>query len=806
MIKNYIKIGVRNLLKNQVHSLVNILGLSIGLASFLLIFLYVLDEISYDKHIPNHERIYRVILDGKVAGNDITIPSVPAPLASTMEDEMPYVNETVRMRGNTLGSDPISIKVGDTYFLENQVIYADSTVFNFFGINLIEGDPMTALSKPNAVLLTPDLALKYFGDEDPIGKQIILNQTDKILQVTGIVEDMPRKSHFHYDMLISLLTDEESRGTRWLGGQYITYVKLEENVALNRTTDDFKNIIAKYVAPQLQNFMGVPFEKFIAEGGQYRFYLQPLDDIHLKSSLDTEWEVNGNQSYLRILSIVGILLLVIAGINFTNLSTSLSASRAKEIGMRKVMGSFKKQLILQFITESVIISFIALCVSSLMIATFFDEFNQLANKEISIDEIVNWSNISLVIIITFIIGVASGTYPAFFLSRFKPIQALSGEISTGRGGKLLRNSLVVFQFVISATLIIGTLFINDQLQFFRNKELGFQKENIVIVKNADILESRDVAIRELNNNPNIQNASFSTSIPGKRIGRAAYQPDDFTETFVFPVMTIDENFLELYNIQLVNGRDFSTGSSNEHLKVLLNESAAKNIGWTDPVGKTFNSEMMEALPLQVVGVIDDFHFQSLHKTIQPLIIEYPRPDDKLTFLSVKINGNTEEALKAIESVWQRMAPGRVFDFEFFDKSYASLYQNDQRLGSLTQIFSVIAIFIASMGLFGLMYHNAQKSQKEVGIRKVLGSTTSGIVLLFNRRLIVLISIAVLIAIPLSYILVFKWLQGFAYRIQIGPSPFLIGIVITFLIALVSVAYVVLRASRTNPAIVLRNNN
>ena len=805
MFKNYIKIALRNFLKHKGFSFINIFGLAIGVACCFLIVLYVLDEVSYDQYHEKAEQIYRVGIRGFI--NNILFHGVVtcSPMAQTLFNEYPEVTAATRLRNFGF---PV-FRYGDKVFSEEKVFWVDQSFFDVFTVPFIKGDPKTALAQPNTIVLTRSMALKYFGGEDPVGKSLNADKQRDYF-VTGVVEDVPRNSHFHYDFLAALVTYEDSRRPIWVSNNYYTYLVLQEGASPEVFETKLIELVKKYVGPQIQVAAGITLEQFLASGGEWSYFIQPLTGIHLHSHLDYELEPNGDIAYVYIFSIIAIGILLVACINFVNLATARAANRAREVGIRKTVGSNRGQLIRQFLSETTIMSFFAVLLALIAVQFLLPFFNNITGKELAIPYFQNVFTIPFLLGLVLFIGILAGTYPAFFLASFDPVVVLKTEMS-GRSKKSnMRNVLVVFQFTVSIVLIVGTVIVSQQLRYIQNRNLGFNKEQIVIVKKTDDIGNQVPAFRqELLKNPNVINATNTNNLIGNEFGNTAHKLAGATgeETHLLWTYRTDPYFVETYQIEMAAGRYYEEGRQADQQNVVINEAAVKELGLTDPVGKQIVALAPtpdQSRTLTIIGVMKNFHFKSLHHQINPLIVYLYGPEGRGRYVSARVQSeNIRETMAFLENTWRKFASNQAFEYEFFDEHFASLYQSEQRTGQIFFSFSLLAIIIASLGLFGLATFVAEQRTKEIGIRKVLGATEVGIIFLLSKQFTKWVILSNLFAWPIAYYFMQKWLQRFAYQASISAWSFLFAFIVVLFLALLTVSYQTVKAARSNPVDLLR---
>jgi putative ABC transport system permease protein len=801
MLKNYLKIAFRNLLKFKTYSLINITGLAVGVAACILILLYVKDELSFDKYNLKADRIYRVYTAGKLTGRDLDMIVTPAPLGQTFVHDFPEVVQYTRLMPNS----NMLIRYKDNVFNEKRFFWADSTIFDVFTIPFIEGNPKTALNQPHTVVLTESLAKKYFGSEDPMDK--IMNFEDgTAYTVRGVVKDCPVNSHFHYDIFASMASIEAGKNTLWIANNFYTYIVLKKGASAKALEDKIPELVKKYAGPQLYQAMGIPYEEFQKKGDSYEFHLQRLTDIHLKSNLDYEIEPNGDISYVYIFSIIALFILLIACINFMNLTTARSTTRSKEVGIRKVLGSNKTQLIKQFLAESILLSFIAVLVAIALVETFLPSFNDLAAKQLETN-FTSFSVIAALVVGVLIIGLIAGSYPAFFLSHYKPVKVLKGALDNNKRS-WLRSGLVVFQFAISIILFIGTLVIYSQLQYIQDKKLGFDREHVLVINRAWALDKKTKTFKdELLKDSHVISATNCNNIPGRIFGQTVFKAENApaSQQSLLAIMSADYNFAKTLKLKLEDGRYFSINNPSDSLAVVINESAVRILGLKNPVGKRIilvGPTAQQSVAYNIIGVLKDFNFESLHQKIRPLAV-FLRTG-LMAYLPIRISPkDVKETVALIQNKWKRFVPDKPLEYFFLDDDFNTLYSSEQKTGQIFTVFSVLAIFIACLGLLGLAAFTAERRTKEIGIRKVLGASVPGIVFALSKEFIKWVLIANVIAWPIAYYFMNKWLEDFAYRINMPYWVFFISAVAAMIIAVITVSSQTIKAANSNPVKSLR---
>lgn len=807
MIKNYFKIAWRSLVNNKVYSLLNIFGLAISLACFLLVTLYVIDELSYDRYHDKADRIYRINSDITL-GESQKLPFTSDMMGAALKQDYPQVEEYVRIY-NSNGSK--LIKKGTEYIKEVKVAHADSTFFKVFSLPLVAGDPASALKGPKTVVLSESAAQKYFGTTNILGETLETVQGTSY-NVTGVMKDIPPNSHFNFDFIFSMDNDIYNFGN-FLSHNFHTYLLLGKGVNPKEIEGKFDEYFDRYLQPIAKQILNINSrEEFEAAGNTLKYTLFPLTKIHLHSDRSMEIRPGGNIQYVYIFSAVALFILLIACINFMNLSTARSASRAREVGIRKVLGSGRKQLITQFLSESVLMAFIAMLIAVVIAFLALPAFNEVAAKNLSIQRIFQTDMMLIVLALPLLVGFLAGSYPAFFLSNFKPVQVLKGRLQLGAKGGTFRNVLVVFQFTTSIILIIGTIVVYQQLEFIQNKNLGFNKDQVIIVDEAFVLGSQiKIYKNEVLEMPGVQSGTISSFLP---VSSSSRSDETFSkeaamtteQAFGMQRWRVDQDYIPTMGMKLIQGRNFSRELSSDSLSVIINESAAKTISSGDVVGRKIyqvtDFSTGELTALTIIGVVENFHFDSLRENIGPLSMVLENSPGLVSF---KVNAaNIPQVLTAMEEKWSKMATGTPFTYRFMDEAFDEMYRTEQRLSKIALIFSILAIFVACLGLFGLSTFIAEKRIKEIGIRKVLGATVGNIVQMLSRDFIRLVLIAFVIATPIAWYAMQNWLQDFVYRIDLSWIYFLVAGGLALFIALSTISFHAVKAALINPAKNLRS--
>lgn len=802
MFKNFIKITFRNFLKYKGYSLINVFGLAVGVACTILILLFVQDELSYDTYHEHAENIYRAGLDAKILGNEFKGAVVCTPFASTIVEEFPEVIASTRVRNFGF---PV-YRYEDKVFSEELSFAVDSTFFDVFTVKWLRGNQKDALTKAEQIILTESMAEKYFGKENPVGKIIEADRRRNYV-VIGVVEDVPANSHFHYDFLTSLRTYEDGSNQQWVSNNYQAYFRLQPGADWKEFETKMNSVLLKkYIGPQIQQFTGVPWEQtFNGKEGYYKYFIQPLADIHLYSNVDYELEPNGDATYVYIFLVVAISILIIACVNFMNLATARSANRAKEVGIRKTLGSLKGHLIWQFLAESTFMAFLAVLIALAIVQLTLPQFNEIASKNLFID-FTDTFTIPGLLILVLMVGTAAGLYPAFYLSSFNPAIVLKEGAQKGGRRKWLRSALVIFQFSVSVILIVGTYVVDDQLNFLQTKKLGFKKDQILIVEKTDDIGPQVIPFKqELLQMPEVEAVSNSNNLFGYDFGNTVFRKegDGKEVTHIIWNMSTDVDFAETYELEFKEGRYFSPEFPTDTTSVVLNESAVRTLGIQgDAVGQNIltprGRENNDAV-LKIIGVVKDFHFQSLHTEIRPLILFLMQRGQLGRYVAVKFNSeNIKQTVTQIEKSWLKYSNSQAFEYVFFDEEFNKVYTAEFRTGEVFRAFSIIAILIACLGLFGLAAFMAEQRTKEIGIRKTMGASVPGLMILLCKEFTKWVLFSNLIALPIAYFWMSDWLENFAYRIDLTFVAFIVSAILSLLIAILTVSYQAIRVSLANP--------
>jgi len=801
MLSNYLLSALRNFSKNRFHSILNLLGLAIGLATFIFIFLYLQNEISYDKYHEKADRIYRIESDFTISNKHDRFAIVPVPMGPALKNEFPEIESFCRF--NNAGN--VLVKSGEKEFYEDRFYFADSTVFDIFSYNILMGDPKKCLVEPNSIVITESIARKYFGEVNPMG-ELMETGNQRNYKVTGVIEDVPLNSHLHFDALFSVTTIAAIRGFDEFNsmepGQFwnigvFTYLLLNEHADMAQVHEKFDSFYDKYMKPVGD-----------AINASFDLLSTPLVKTHFEGNYSSDLP-KGNMTYIYILSAIAIFILLIASINYMNMATARSEKRAREVGIRKVAGAGRGQLIFQFISESVLMAIGGLLIALLLVKLFMQDFAVLSEKDISFDIMNNPSLLLIVLVVTVLLGLLSGTYPAFYLSSIKPVTVVKGSgFAPGSKGSLMRKVLVVFQFAIAIAMIIGTLVVSDQLRYLQNRDLGFIKDNMIV------LELQDTAFRrriepfkaELLNNPNIEAVTNSTNIPGEMgwVQVVRIEKDTSMIEDVLVISQVDYDFVDTYGVRINTGRNFDRkmGTDAEEA-VIVNQAAVDAYGWgDDPLGKKIHwgagIDGVGGRILRVIGVADDYHFNSLHNKVEPAMLFLGSFDKYYLTLRIKPEhlGNT---LSFIEEKWHQFNARRPFDYQMLNDSLGEMYRAEMKLGRLLTIATFLTIFIALLGLLGLSSYVAEQKTREIGIRKVMGATFVQILGMLYREFFILIIIAFIISIPLALWQLDLWLnQNFIYHNGISWMIVLLSGGLAVMVSILALSFHTVRASLANP--------
>ncbi len=811
MLRNYIKIALRSLIKQRIYTTINVVGLAVSIAACLLIVLYVKHETSYDTFFPEGDRVYKVTLERKYPNHSTYFAAIPHSYSTVMQKDFPEVEKTLQLQGPIRDINiTYKVKEGELKsFEENHAILADSSFFFFFDLELIKGDKGSALAKSNQVVVSASTAKRYFGEEEPIGKVLRIFNED--YKVTAVFKDLPDNSHLRFDFVGSFSGNQFRQAENFISFDSQTYIKLKPGADYKSLEAKFPAMVDRYASGQIERELGQSWEDYQKAGNGYRYFLQPLTSIHLDpTNIEFTMSPSGNIKYIYSLSFIAALILLIACINFMNLATARSAERAREVGVRKVMGSLKNQLVTQFLVEAILLTIIGTAIAVAAAYFLLPSFNTLVEKNLQLvfapDVIVGLAGFAL------LVGVLAGVYPAFVLSSYNPVVVMKGNFTASGKGTWLRNGLVIFQFMISIVLIVGTLVVGSQMKFMQSKNLGFDKSAMMMVERAFFLNQKtQTFIEEVKQFPEVRSAAGTSSRVGNRddfFGQM-FQPEGSNEVLTVKSMILDDDFAQNIGFELKEGRFFSR-DTNDSLNVLLNETAVKTIGLKDPVGqKLSNTDLFRGDPVlekqrvfTIIGVIKNFHFQSLRDEITPLVAfdkEIFGKQANSQFIAIRIDPTrVQNAISKIEGKWREFVPDKPFRYEFLEDNLNQGYAEEARSGKLFRVFSGLAIIIACVGLFGLSAYTASLRTKEIGIRKVMGASVGSVVILLSKDFTRLVIISFVLATPLAWWMMDTWLGGFAYRIPLSVDSFLIAGILAFAIAALTVSYQSIKAAVVNP--------
>ncbi|AMR31797.1 hypothetical protein A0256_10380 [Mucilaginibacter sp. PAMC 26640] len=793
MFKNLIKTAFRSLQKNKGFTVINILGLALGLATCLLIVFYVADELSYDRYNTNYARIYRVNTDLKIKGTITRFAIAANPVAAALKENFPVVEKTTRITPAL----NIRFKKGEESISETSVIYSDPGIFDVFTLPMIDGDPKTALTDPHAVVISESIAKKYFNRTNVAGQSMFMITDSLNHKITGVIKDIPAQSHFRADIIMPLNAPPNNN---WNGiSPFSTYILVANNA-------DPKSLESKFGALMKKNLNTPAFDydKFEANGNYLRLNLTPLKEIHLQSNRVNELGINGNLQYVYIFATIAVFILLLACINFMNLSTARSANRAREVGVRKVLGSSRAYLVAQFLAESLMVTFTAGVIAILIVWALLPLFNQLADKQLTVTGQAAALILPALMVVVLVVGLLAGSYPAFFLSAFKPINVLKGRLTAGFKGGALRSSLVVLQFAISIFLITSTIVIYNQITYIQNKDLGFNRNQVLVIKNAHALPDPNVFKNEVKKLPGVSSATLTSHLPVGDKWPSQFISQSGKPGTLSNLWPVDEEYLSTMGIKLSEGRDFSKQFLSDSAAAIINETAARILGYDgSPINKNITTGSgPNARQYHIIGVVKDFNFHSLRDNISPLVLI--SASDWMASLSIKVSTqNLPPLLNKVKATWRSVSPDQQFGYEFMDERFDTLYRTETRLGKLFTIFTSLAIVIACLGLFGLAAYAAEQRSREISIRKVLGAGVSQLVNMLSMDFIRLVIIAIMIATPIAWLVMQKWLQGFAYRQTIQWWVFLAPGILSIMIAFLTVSYQSIKAALINPADSLR---
>lgn len=801
MIRHYFIISFRNLLRNKLHSILNILGLAIGVACFILISIFVKYELSYDRFNKKADRIYRIAVYGMLGNTEIHQTGTPPPLPVQLYQEFPEIEAVTRM----LKFGNMQAVYEKKIFTEENIFVADSTFPDIFTLKFIKGNPAFSLNQPGEMLITEKTAKKYFGDEDPLNKSIIFRdgRNEYSIRVSGVIEEYPFNSHYHPDFILSILSFKDIYDNKnWFHNCLSTYLMLKPNTGYKSLESKFPEFIAKYF------FQGGSYSEFVKNGNYWRYNLQPLTKIHLTSKLNGEFEANGNSAYIYILSIAAVFILIIACINYMNLYTAKSLIRAKEIGVRKSFGSTRLSLIRQFLLESVLLSFISVILALIIVDTLLPYYRAFTGKPLVLDYLSPQS-VAAFASIVLVVGIFSGSYPAIFLSSFRPAVILKQKAGNHQKSISLRNSLVILQFSISICLIAGTILVFKQLRFMRYENLGVNKDNVLVVRNiSGLSNNKNEFVMKLSSDPHIQRVSMTSDIFGSNFINWGYGAEG-KQTFTLNTFYCDTAYATVLKLKMAAGRFFSPSYSSDSSGIVINEAAAKMLEWADPLSRQV---MLWTISknLHIIGVVKDFNYESKQTQIRPMAlillngIAKGDENTNANYILARLNpGNPDASIEFIRKTWMRLSDGEPFNYSFLDEDYNNLYRNESKAQQLFLLFAILSIFIAGLGLFGLASYTSLQRKKEVGLRKVNGATGMSIIMLLSENYAKWVFIAFLISCPVSWFILKRWLTNFAYHTALSWWIFILAGTTGMALALCTVSWQSFRAASKNPVEALR---
>ncbi|WP_428654471.1 ABC transporter permease [Runella sp.] len=801
MLRNYFKIAYRNLVKNKVYSFINIFGLAIGIATCLVISLFVKDELSYDRFNEKADRIVRIVFKANINGGKINESFVMPPTAQALKNDYAEVEQATRLRNFGVPR----VFVGEKYFNDGKLALVDANFFDVFTIPFLKGNPKTALTQPNCMVLSKATAEKYFGNEDPIGKLIYSKKGDENppFKVTGVFDKIPANSHFHFDMLGSLASDTEAKSTSWMTSNYFTYLVLAEGYDYKKLEAKMPQMVEKHMGAQILQAMGVSLAQFRAKGNELGFELQKLTDIHFHSEGTNELEAGGDLKYVYIFGAIAVFMLLIACINFMNLSTASASKRAREVGVRKVLGSEKLELVRQFLLESTLLTSFALLLAIILVQAALPVFNELSGKELSVGFTSNPLILLVLLVFGLGVGVLAGSYPAFFLSSFKPMAVLKGRFAGNNKSAGLRSGLVVFQFCISICLIVGTTIVYQQLSYIQTKNLGYDKDQLLVLGNSWALGKNETIFRdELLKDSRVADVTtspYKPAGPTNSNNSLAYPENNEDQMMRTLQYGVDDHYIPTMGMKMVAGRNFAKEFGADSSGMIINEAAAKAFGWgKNAVGHNVTRLVTndgKKKVYQVIGVVNDFHFKSLHESIAPLLMVHENNWGLIVKVKTK---DIAGLLASMKSRWAKFNVEEPFSYAFMDELFTKTYIAEQKTSKILSIFAGLTIFIACLGLFGLATFTAEQRTKEIGVRKVLGANIGQIIGLLSKDFLKLILIACVVAFPLGYWGMTKWLEDFAYRIEINWWVFVLAGVSAIAIALLTVSFQSIKAALMNP--------
>lgn len=808
MFLNNLKLSLRHLWRQKLFTVLNVTGLAIGIATCLVILLFIHSELSYDRFHEKADRIVRVVFKGSVQGEKMNEAHVMPPVAEVLMEEFPEVEKATRIR--LMGYPKIG--VDERYFRNKTAAFVDANILEVFTLPLIKGDPNTALTEPNSIVISESAAKTFFDQENPLGKELSMNEGKDRFIITGVMADIPVNSHFHFDLLASMSTYSEAKDPSWMVSEFYTYLLLPAGYDYRSLESKLPVIVEKYMGPQIKQAMGIGFDEFLNAGNNLGIFLQPLTSIHLHSDMMGELSPGGDIRYVYIFGVIALFMLLIASINFMNLATASAGKRAKEVGVRKVLGSNQRQMIWQFLIESILLSLIALGMAMVMVKLVLPLFQNLSGESMVINYLSPTWLLPSLLLFGLVVGLLAGSYPAFFLSSFKTVLVLKGSVLHNSSKKTdsFRSGLVIFQFAVSLILITGTLVVYNQLEFIQNKDLGYEKDHLLIFPDTWLLGDHVATFKQqLLQDSRVKNVSISGYLPSG--------PSNNNNFFVFPEgdvskqlktlrYEVDDQYLPTLGLELVAGRNFSEEYGMDDKAIILNQTLLNALGWgEDALGKTLSraDNTGQIVDFTVIGIVKDFHFRSFHEHISPLVITYGNNSGPMI-----VSIQTDDMMGLIEDIkpmWTAHAGDEPFDYSFMDERVYQTYAAERKVGYILTVFSLLTIFVACMGLFGLATFTAKQRTKEIGIRKVLGADVGNIVGLLSTDFLKLILIAIVLSTPVSWFVMNQWLEGFAYQVPLYWWVFILAGLIAIIVALFTISFQSIKAALMNPVKSLRSD-
>ena len=802
MLNNLVRHSLRSFRRQRSYLIINVLGLSVGIACSLIISLFVFNELSYDRFNTKKDRIYRLNMNFRMNEQDFT-GSWSAPIMGpTLTKEFPEVEDFLRM--TIFSFTAIEVEYNKQAYAEEHLIQADSSFFNFFSIPLLKGDPKNLLNAPRKLVLSESTARKIFGSDDPIDKTLKIGEDSMLYTISGVMADIPDNSHFEANIISSFMTNQRSKEQMWSNNSVSTYLLLKPNSKIQDVEKKMTDLIMSHAGEEIKQYMGITMEEFLAKGNRYGYFFQNLKDIHLDPSIKQEFKEAGDPKYLTILGSLAILIILIAAINFMNLSTAQASRRAKEVGIKKIGGSTRGMLITQFLTESYILTAVSMIFAIFLVKLSIPYVNNLLGANLAFKPFDDGYTLPVLILFSILVGFLSGSYPALYISSFNPYEVLKWGISRRNKIGMLRRILVVFQFSVSILLIVGTLIMYKQIKYMLNKDLGFEKEQLVVIKNIEKLGTKVKTFKEeVGRIPGVAGIVSSSSVPGQNNNNNGYGIEGRKdETALMWTNFIDYDYLDTYGMTLISGRTFNKLFTADRYACIINESAVKKYAITDlentriiEPGDTSKSKYM-----RIIGVVKNYNTESLHSQVQPCILRLDNGEWPFGYLSVKLSGkNKSKTISEIENIWKENTANKPFEYYFLDDGLKRMYIKEKQSMQMAVLFSILAIFIAALGLFGLTSYTVEQKTKEIGVRKAMGSSVASVFFEISKEVMILVTISSLIALPIIYYIAGKWLENFYYRISPGVFSFLAGLAIALGIALLTISYSILKAAKINPA-------